>query len=90
MEMNPEREEEIMKRLKKQPELLKQVEGLLDEVENKSGALGTADQAEDAMVERVRAIGRAALNRWAQQRCEQLNAAVPPGARKGGKKNSGG
>jgi hypothetical protein len=86
MEMTPEREEAIIKRLQAQPELQAQVEGLVDEVENRTGELNTADEAEEAMVGRVRAMGRAALNRWAQQRCAQLNAVAPRPACKDGEK----
>jgi hypothetical protein len=63
---------------------------LLEEVENRAGGLGTADQAEEAMIERMRRLGQAGLTAWAQGRCAQLNAEAPAKARRSGKKNSGG
>lgn len=77
-------------RLAKHPELKAQVAALLDEVENRAGALGTADEAEAALIARVRQMGRAGLTAWAQGRSAQLNATAPAQARRGAKKNSGG
>ena len=88
--MTPEQLDALVNRLREHPEMLEQVEALLDEVENRTGALGTADQAEDAVVERMRSLGHAALTRWAQRRCEQLNDKAPPQARKDSKKNCDG
>lgn len=90
MVMTPERIEALLKRLREQPELCEQVEALLGEVEDVTGRLVTADQAEDAVVERVRSIGQVALTRWAQGRCDQLNAQRPAGTRRDSKKNSAG
>ena len=61
---------------------------MLDEIENRTGALTTADAAEDALVARVPQLGRAGLTAWAQQHCVQLNATPPPSARNGPKKTS--
>lgn len=80
----------LAERLGKHPELKAQVAALLDEVENQAGALGTADEAEEALIARVRQIGRAGLTAWAEGRSAQLNAVVPARARRGSKKNSGG
>lgn len=90
MHMTPERMDALVNRLREHPEMVEQMEALLDEVENRTGTLGTADQAEDAVVERMRSLGQAALTGWAQRRCEQLNAEAPPQARKDSKKNCGG
>ena len=80
----------LAERLAQHPELKAQVAALLDEVENQAGALGTADAAEDALIARVRQLGRAGLTAWAQERSAQLNSAAPARARRGAKKNSGG
>lgn len=79
-----------MARLEQHPELWTQVAALLDEVENRAGTLGTADEAEEALVVRVRQLGQAGLTAWAQGRCAQLTATAPAQARRGAKKNSGG
>lgn len=88
--MDDKTKAELMQRLEKHPELWTQVAALLGEVENSAGALGTADEAEEALIERMRRLGQAGLSAWAQQRCAQVNAAGPAQARRGGKKNSGG
>ena len=41
---------------------------LLDDAENPAGPLHTGDEAEDATVERLRPLGRSALDQWAKQR----------------------
>ena len=85
------RAQQLAERLAQQPDAVQtQVEAMLDEIENRTGALTTADAAEDALVARVRQLGQAELTAWAQQHCAQLNATPPPGARTGPKKNSGG
>jgi hypothetical protein len=80
----------LAERLAKHPELKAQEAALLDEVENRAGALGTADAAEDALIARVRQMGRASLTAWAERRHAQLNAAAPAQARRSAKKNSAG
>lgn len=87
MEPIATRVEELIKRLRGHPELLEQMEALAAEVVDEAGALRTADEAEDALVARMRAVGRVALTGWAQRRCAQVNTAAPAGGRKAGKKN---
>jgi hypothetical protein len=81
---------ELAVRLQRHPELFAQTAALLDEVENRAGALNTGDDAEDAIVERMRQFGRQALTRWAEQRQAAVQPARTPGLRQGGKKNSAG
>lgn len=88
--MEPNTPQALVERLAKHPELCAQMAALLDEVENRAGTLGTADEAEDALVARVRQLGQAGLTAWAQRRCTELTAVAPPQARRGAKKNSGG
>ena len=80
----------MVERLGKHPELRDQVKGLLDEVENRASKLNPADEAEDALVERVREIGREALRNWAQRRHDSVQPKGLEGERRGGKKNSTG
>jgi hypothetical protein len=80
----------LEERLRAHPQLKEHVERMLDEVENRGGALNTADEAEDALVLRLRAIGKEALVEWAQQRHAQVQPGAEPQLRRGGKKNSGG
>lgn len=88
----PELEKKLTleERLRAHPELRAHLERLLDEVENRGGQLNTADEAEDALVERMRAMGREALHQWAQQRQEQVQPDRERLLRRGGKKNSSG
>lgn len=88
--MDEKQQQELVKRLAKHPELRTQIAGLLEEVENQGGGLVTADEAEEALIVRVRQIGRAGLTAWAEQRSVQLDAVPPARARRGAKKNSGG
>jgi hypothetical protein len=77
-------------RLQSHPELNTQVAALLDEVENRAGKLNTGDEAEDAIVERMRQMGGQALTQWAEQRHEAVQPVRSSGLRKVGKKNSAG
>lgn len=81
---------ELVRRLERHPELMEQVVGMLDEVENSSGRLRTVDDAEDAVVERLRKMGQVALTTWARRESDSVGASLPAGARRSGKKNSGG
>jgi hypothetical protein len=85
-----QRKRSLEERLAEHPGLREQVEGLLQEVENEKGRITTADEAEDAVVERLRQMGREALRSWAQQRQQALDAPKNPGERQGGKKNCAG
>ena len=87
---SPETAMDLSIRLQCHPELYAQVAALLDEVENRAGALNTGDEAEDAIVERMRQFGRQALTRWAAQRHSQVQPPPTPGLRQGGKKNFAG
>jgi hypothetical protein len=86
----PENKLTLEERLRAHPELRAHMERLLDEVENRGGQLNTADEAEDALVERMRAIGREALREWGRQRQEQVQPDWELQLRRGGKKNSSG
>jgi hypothetical protein len=80
----------LEERLGAHPALRTHLERLLDEVENRGGILNTADEAEDALVLRLRAMGQDALREWAQQRQAQVQPGWAPQLRRGGKKNSSG
>ena len=90
MEPEPKNKETLEERLRAHPELREHIERLLDEVDNRGGALNTADEAEDALVVRMRAMGREAIQAWAQRRQVVVQPGWEPQLRRGGKKNSGG
>ena len=83
--MNPsalsnEKVSDLMARLQRHPQLCEHVAALLDEVENRAGTLNTGDEAEDAIVERMRQLGRQALTQWAEQRHVEVQPARAPGS----------
>jgi hypothetical protein len=80
----------LEERLRGHPELREHIEGLLDEVDNRGGVLNTADEAEDALVVRLRAMGREAMQGWAERRQGVVQPGWEPSLRRGGKKNSAG
>jgi hypothetical protein len=77
----------LEQRLAKHPGLREQVERMLEEVENVAGELNSADEAEDAIVERIRQMGREALQSWALEREKTVQPQRRSGLRRGGKKN---
>lgn len=85
-----ERTRSLEERLAAHPGMREQVERLLEEVENTQGRLTTADEAEDALVERLRGMGREALQSWAEHQQRRLDAVRQPGRRRGSKKNCAG
>ena len=87
---SPENAADLVARLQHHPQLYAQMAALLDEVENRAGALNTGDEAEDAIVARMREFGRQALSGWAERRHTEVQPARTPGLRQVGKKNSGG
>jgi hypothetical protein len=87
---NQRTEPTLEQRLAAHPQLRAHLEQLLDEVENRSGGLNLADDAEDVLVERMRAMTRQALSDWAQVRQERVQPAPEQGAIRDGKKNSAG
>ena len=88
MKPNQERVEALTKRLAEHPELFAQVEAMMAEVRDETRSLQTGDDAEDAVVARIRTMGRVALEEWMRRRSAELNATAPAKARAEGKKNS--
>jgi len=84
--ISPESAADLVARLQHHPHLYSQMAALLDEVENRAGALNTGDEAQDAIVERMRQFGREALSGWAQRRHAEVQPARTPGVRQVGKK----
>jgi uncharacterized protein HemY len=72
--------------LQRHPQLCVQVAALLDQVENRVGALNTGDEAETAIVERMRQFGRDALSGRDEGRHAGVQPEPAPRVRKVGKK----
>ena len=58
-------DEELMKRLGAHPDLRSQIESLVLAVEDETGDLKTADEAEMRVIEVIRRSGHEALQAWA-------------------------
>jgi len=80
--------EQITQRLMAHPELLEQVQLLLEEVDDKQDGIANLDDAEDVIAERGREVLRSALESWAKSKAERASAIG--NARRGGKKNCAG
>jgi hypothetical protein len=62
-------------RLQKYPGLRERLEALVAVVENASGDVVKADEAEQRVVEEIRQVGQAAFQAWAERKQGQVEAA---------------
>lgn len=90
--MNQEQKLDLLSRLEKHPKLLASVEELLGVVENATGDIKKASEAELRVIEEVRQMGHEALSSWAVGQVEKANQAFEEQeeVRRAGKKNSAG
>ena len=65
-ELKPE--EDFFRRLQRYPELQAKFEALLNVVENSSGDVVKADEAEERVFQEIRLLGLQALQSWAQRK----------------------
>lgn len=85
--------ESIDERLKAYPILQGRIEAILDIVEDSTGEVERADEAERRMIEEVRQLGNEALQGWAERKVEEHEVAVRrqvAGVKRNGKKNFAG
>jgi hypothetical protein len=61
------RQESVAERLERHPELKARMERLLDVVDNASGDVKLADEAERRAIEELRQMGREAMQSWGQK-----------------------
>lgn len=69
-----ERIEQLLKKYGDQPEVLDQVERILQVVENETGEAMTADEAEELLVQEMRRLGQIAMGSWARRKESRLEA----------------
>lgn len=83
---------DFMKRLEKQPALLKRFEQLLCIVEDNAGDIQKASEAEIRVIEELRELGNEALTAWGEQQVSTLteNHKKKEDCYQAGKKNSTG
>ena len=83
---------DFMKRIEKQPVLLKRFEQLLCIVEDSAGDIQKANEAEMRVIEALREMGNEALTAWGDQQISTLAEShkKKDGYYQAGKKNSAG
>ena len=64
----------FLERLKKHPHLLARFQSLLDVVDNSSGDVVKAAEAEQRVVEELRQMGQEALQAWAERKHSRIEA----------------
>ena len=69
-----ERIEQLLKKFGDQPEVLDQLERILQVVENETGEAMTADEAEELLVQEMRRLGQIAMGSWARRKESRLEA----------------
>lgn len=82
-------DEELMKRLREQPELRRRMVALLDIVQDKTGEVKLADDAELKLTQEIRRLGQELMQAWAdgQVRAAEQEQRRGGGAHREGKKN---
>lgn len=92
MESTNVSDEEIVRRLRRHPQIRSRVAELLAVVENSKGNLRRADDAEARLIEEMRILGREAMQSWAQGQVKQSEQEVRQSGRahREGKKNFSG
>ena len=82
----------FMQRIAKQPALLERFEQLLCIVENSTGDIQKANEAEMRVIKTLREMGNTALTAWAEQQIRMLTESqkMKDGCYQAGKKNSAG
>lgn len=90
MEKSDTQTADFIKRIAKQPALLKRFEQLLCIVENSAGDIQKANEAEMRVIEELREMGNEALTAWGEQQISTLteNHKKKEGCYLAGKKNS--
>jgi hypothetical protein len=85
-------DEELLERLKANPEIRERLEGTLLAVADEQGELGDADAAEMRLIDEMRQMGRASLSAWAERKAarETEGWQARPEVWREGKKNSAG
>ena len=86
------KKESLEERLRKHPDLQARVEALLDMVEDESGQIERADDAEEFLISQFRSMGQELLQEWAtneQHQVEQHWDNTPGVARKQKKESTG-
>jgi hypothetical protein len=68
-----QQETRLIERLRQQPEIMARVQSILEIANHQEGPLKTADEVEELLIEEMRRLGGATLQRWASQAEERLS-----------------
>jgi len=60
------REQRLVEALRGRPELMERLEAILALTDSEEGALRSADEIEELLIEEVRRLGRGAMEQWAK------------------------
>jgi len=68
-------EAQLIKQLRQQPKIMERVQTIL-QIAQAEGALKTADEIEEMLIEEMRRLGNATLNEWAAQAHERVSEQI--------------
>ena len=60
-------EQQFLERLRRHPELLARFQSIVELTRNAQGAVKTADDVEEQLIEELRQLGHLTMNQWATQ-----------------------
>jgi hypothetical protein len=60
-------EAQLLEQLRQHPEIMARVHSILEIVRSEEGALKTADQVEELLIQEIRQLGQATMSQWAAQ-----------------------
>jgi len=66
-------ETELIKQLRKHPEMMVRVQSILEIARNAEGPLKTADEVEELLIQELRRLGNVTLGQWAIQAEERVS-----------------
>jgi hypothetical protein len=80
---NKSREEELVERLRKHPQMMERFEAILGLAEGNDGPIPKADDVEERLIEEVRLLGNTTMRDWAgeieQRTAQEFLQAHPKG-----------
>jgi len=69
-------ESHLVKQLRKHPQIMEQVQKILEIAETGDGPLKSADEVEELLIEEVRKLGSATMHEWAARAEERVSIEV--------------
>lgn len=67
-------ETRFIQQLRRQPQMLARLQGILDLAHAAEGPLKTADEIESLLIQELRQLGSTTMNQWAAQAQERVSA----------------